>query len=592
MGVLFQYASPRKLCHNVCNECGEKIRVGALVSFYQQQKWHHYDCFWTQRAVDEYRKSDIMILLKRRPINNGRRTVSLKEYDKDPDGYQLEITLAELAKIREQFALAKEHKTQYFIPSVLRTNDVNCAAEKCYFRSGRGSAETTSDEKYLCAAPECLQCHLKNGYIIIGLRIRYQTKTYHPECLAAIGKVNIDGVEIGNYHKLGSYQKERLRKCFKKSKDFDIPSIKKAKRGDYCTLADCPAANGQPSKFPWPYTIKQDELQVKFHGDIYHPSCFKSAKKSEIDIKNFLGYDSLSQGTKQLLEKIFEDIEMDIEEGESSGNSDCGGSSGFKSDQMDNDIEGPPAKNAGVGAQTVNHREEREGNQESENLVENVVSGNDMDDVIEIPEIKKEVKAEQEYITIDDDDETDVVKVEPQNDIRQNGKEVQPIIIQEPFVNTIFQLFQLPSEDFIRSTLANLKITFTRDGYGFLCKIKYTDIPATASPGTTFEISSSEYSFFKCLSLFFTGEENHYYCTIDGIDFSKVDESSEEFKKLHECNKLTNAHFNLICSWLKCRIGIFSNGRLSGKYGNWNGNEPIFLIQNENGFFKPVLSLN
>uniref|UniRef100_A0A914NZF8 Uncharacterized protein n=1 Tax=Panagrolaimus davidi TaxID=227884 RepID=A0A914NZF8_9BILA len=540
-----------------------------------------------------------------------------------------------------------ERKTRCFIPSVLKTSDVNCAAEKCYFRSRRGSgvgkfgllfqnndyhpeclaktgrincysdeidgydslserkkklldelykkdnafyllpiAETACsiDKKYLCAAPECSKCHSNIGYNIKGLRIRYQTKTYHPECLAAMGKVNINGEEIGNYHKLSYCQKLRLRKLYKKSNDFDIPLIEKAKRDDYCTLPDCLAANGQPSKFPFPYTIKQDELQIKFHGDIYHPKCFKYCEKSEMDIKKFHGYDSLSQRTKQLLQGIFEDIEMDSEEGESSSDDDDNGgsdSSDFESDQMDNDIEegessgddddsddsdgssdlesdqmdddndneGPPAKkskmepqmqdenvsneniqnefdnnqepfdgtnveeemnepiisqintlnelnNTQAGPQTVNCLEEREGNQESENLVvENVVSRNEIEDIKEIPEIKKEAKGEPEIITLDDDDETDVVKVEPQNDIRQNGKEVQPTIIQEPFVNTIPQLFQL--ETFIESTLDNLKIPFTREAYGFLRKIKYTYIPETASPGTTFEILSSTDSFFN-----------------------------------------------------------------------------------------------
>jgi hypothetical protein len=329
-----------------------------------------------------------------------------------------------------------------------------------------------------------------------------------------MGKVNMYGEEIENYHTLSSYQKGRLQIFFEKSNDFHIPLIEKAKRDDYCTLADCPDANGRPSKFPWPYTIKFGQLRIKFHGDIYHPSCFKSAKKSEMDIKHFLGFDSLNQKTKQMIEETFKDTEMDIED-VSSGN----------------DIEGPPAKkskmetqmqeemsepivlqmntlneldNTQVGPQTVNHREEREGNKESGILV----VGNEKE---EIPKIKKEVKAEPEIITLDDDDETDFVKVEPQNDIRQYGKEVQPIIVPEPIVITIPQLFLLPSEAFIRSTLTNFKIPFTREAYCFLGKIKYTEIPATASPGTTFEILSSDYSFFKCLSLFFAGEEKHYY---------------------------------------------------------------------------------
>uniref|UniRef100_A0A914Q2D9 Uncharacterized protein n=1 Tax=Panagrolaimus davidi TaxID=227884 RepID=A0A914Q2D9_9BILA len=728
MGVLFRYARKRE--NKECNECGEKIPIGALVSCYQtnnHKEWHHFDCFWKQRAVDEFRKSNIMISLKHRPTHSYPPTVSLEEYDRTLDGFQLEINLADLTKIREQFALAKEHKTEFYIPRASKTANLKCYDRFCarsnsvvgceqlglYFQGNNYHPEclletgkinvdakeirdydslSEDDKKLLdelfekdnafyllpkaetpffvdeicfCAALKCSKFSSKIGYKIQGLRIRYQTKTYHPDCFAKMDKVNMDGEEIGNYHTLSYPLQLRLRKLFGESNDFDIPLIEKAKRDDYCTLADCPAANGQPSKFPWPYTIKQGELHIKFHGDIYHLRCFKSTEKSEIDVKDFRGYDSLSQRTKHMLEENFEDIEMDIEEDESSGNdddsdgSDCSDDSDiFMIDQTDNDddIEGPPAKkpkmepqmqdenvrneydndqepfdgtnvkeemsepiilqintlnesyNAGVGPQTVNDREEREGNQESENLVvENVVSGNVMEDIKEIPEIKKELKGEPEIITLDDEAETDTVKIEPQNDIHQNGKEIQPIIIQEPVVNTVPQLFRL--EAFIESTLGTLKIPFTREAYGFLRKIKYTNIPATASPGTTFEIFSSTDSFFKCLSLFFTGEEKYYYGikpetqlyifnnfktfgTIDKIDFSKVDKSSEEFQKLHECNKLTNAHFTLICSWLKCRIGIYSNGRLSGKYGNWNGIEPIFLIENNNGFYKPVLSLN
>uniref|UniRef100_A0A914Q8H6 Uncharacterized protein n=1 Tax=Panagrolaimus davidi TaxID=227884 RepID=A0A914Q8H6_9BILA len=641
--ILFQNAPKR----GDCDGCQEIIPAGHLEVVYQ--KFYHFDCFFNVFDLDVCDKKIISIATEKYMDENKepKPFVSLEDFD-FIGGFNLRISEADLIKIREHLALAKEHKTRYFIPSVLRTNDIDCAGE-CYFRSRRGSgvgkelgllfqnneynpeyqkdntsyllptAETTSFEKNFCAE--------KIKYKIIGLRIRYQTKTYHPESFAEMGKVNMDGEEIGNYHKLSYCQKRRLRNLFKKSNDFDIPLIEEAKRDDYCTLADCPDANGRPSKFPWPYTIKRGDLHIKFHGDIYHPSCFKSTKKSEMDIKDFFGYESLSQRTKHLLEKIFEDTEMDIEEDEPSG--DGGGSSGFKSDQMDddNDVEGPPAKKSKMEPQmqdenvsnenienefdndqepfdgtnvkeemsepivlqinTSNElnnthvgpdREEKEGNKESGNLVvENVVSGNVMEDVKEIPEIKKEAKGEPETITLDDDDETDVVKVEPQNDIRQNGKEVQQTIIQEPFV------IRLPSEAFVESTLENLKIPFTRDGIGFLCKIKCRDIPATASPGTTFEISSSDNSFFKCLSLFFTG-------TIDGIDFSKVNESSPEFRKLHECNELTIAHFTLICSWFRCRIGIFSNGRLSGKYGNWNGDEPIFLIENNNGFYKPVLS--
>uniref|UniRef100_A0A914Q770 Uncharacterized protein n=1 Tax=Panagrolaimus davidi TaxID=227884 RepID=A0A914Q770_9BILA len=662
--ILFQYAPKRE----DCDGCQKIIPAGDLEVVYQ--KFYHFHCFFNVFDVLCDKKITSIATEEYMDENEKPKTfVSLEDID-FIGGFNLRISAADLTKIREHLASAKEHKTRYFIPSILRTNDFYCA-QKCSRRgSGVGkefgllfqnndyhpkclsktrkvncdsneidgydslsedkkklldelfkkdnashflpAAEVTSDEKYLCATPDCLKSDLKNGYKIIGLRIRYRTKTYHPECFAEMRKVNMDGKEIENYDSLSDYQKGRLRNLFKKSNDFDIPLIEKAKRNDYCTLPDCPAANGQPSKFPWPYTIKFGQLQIKFHGDIYHPKCFKSSQIVNMDVKEFLGYDSLGQKTKQMLEDNAEDIEMDIEEGESSGN----------------DIEGPPAKkskmeemsepiilqmntlnesyNAGVEPQTVNDREEREGNKKSGNLIaENVVSGNEIE---EIPEIKKEVKAEPEIITLDDDDETDFVKVEPQNDIRRNGKEIQPTVIQEPIVNAIPQLFRLPSEDFIESTLDNLKIPFTREAYAFYSKFKYTKIPTTATLCITFPISSFTDSFFKCLSLFFTGEEKYYYGikpetqlyifnnfktfgTIDGIDFSKVDESSPEFQKLHDCKELTNTHFTFICAWLKCRIGIYSNGLLSGKYGNWNGNEPIFLIENNNGFYKPVLSL-
>uniref|UniRef100_A0A914PLM9 Uncharacterized protein n=1 Tax=Panagrolaimus davidi TaxID=227884 RepID=A0A914PLM9_9BILA len=105
---------------------------------------------------------------------------------------------------------------------------------------------------------------------------------------------------------------------------------------------------------------------------------------------------------------------MDTEEGESSVDNYIQGHSAKKSktepqmqdenflneniqNEFDDGQEPFDVKEEMIGPQTVNHREEREKNQESGNLVvENVVSENEME---EIPEIKKEVKAEPEYIT-------------------------------------------------------------------------------------------------------------------------------------------------------------------------------------------------
>uniref|UniRef100_A0A914PKJ0 Uncharacterized protein n=1 Tax=Panagrolaimus davidi TaxID=227884 RepID=A0A914PKJ0_9BILA len=144
--------------------------------------------------------------------------------------------------------------------------------------------------------------------------------------------------------------------------------------------------------------------------------------------------------------------------------------------------------NAGVGPQIVNHREEREGNQESVDR-----AAEEVDDIKEIPEIKTEVKAEPEIFILDDVVETN---------------EVQPEIKQESVAES--HHFGVPSGDFLRSTLGKFDIEPTNEVDAFYSEFQYTKIPTTASPGATFEISSSTDSFFKCLSLYLTGKEEHF----------------------------------------------------------------------------------
>ena len=85
----------------------------------------------------------------------------------------------------------------------------------------------------------------------------------------------------------------------------------------------------------------------------------------------------------------------------------------------------------------------------------------------------------------------------------------------------------------------------------------------------------------------------HFVGTIEEKNFEQMDASSKEICEIRRCQTPTNVHFQIICKWLKIRIGIFTVGDDKFQmYGKWNKeSHPIFLMQNENNFFKPILSL-
>uniref|UniRef100_A0A914R0F1 Uncharacterized protein n=1 Tax=Panagrolaimus davidi TaxID=227884 RepID=A0A914R0F1_9BILA len=170
--------------------------------------------------------------------------------------------------------------------------------------------------------------------------------------------------------------------------------------------------------------------------------------------------------------------------------------------------------------------------------------------------------------------------------------------------------FEPPNDAFIRSTLEKLKIPFIRQAFHFWAEVLFSEISPALTPDSTFDISSHDESFFKCLSCFFTGKENYYvyikagiqsyfysnfksFENMNGVSFSKLDITSSEFQKLYYCNELSSIHYNFICKWLNCRIGIFSNDDIFERFGNWENeeNNPVLLIENNNGFCKPILTL-
>uniref|UniRef100_A0A914Q9T3 Uncharacterized protein n=1 Tax=Panagrolaimus davidi TaxID=227884 RepID=A0A914Q9T3_9BILA len=395
-----------------------------------------------------------------------------------------------------------------------------------------------------------------------------------------------------------------------------------------------------------------------------------------MDVKDFRDYDKLNDEEKQELDQIF------MQHNDAADTLDPG--DGFDEDNvMNNDVSEPPDVNNGSYVNSAVTALENDINDSDldgppaakiPKLEPNMNDEAKVDDVTEVPEMKKEI-VEPEIITLDDEEEPSVVnnaieaEVETVNlngeDCAANGNalglndivkhqeinfdgtndrniqqqnaqlndeeplnhsntvgiknavpaeknEMQSNVKQEanPDPIVIYQ-FEFPTVSFLTTTLKFFDIPYTLESLLFWSKIEFKEIPATASPKSTFQISSSDNSFFKCLSCFITGKETYYYQIkseiqtyfrskfktfgiIDGLDFSILKKSSPEFQKIDECNELSNVHFTFICTWFACRIGIYTNGRLSGKFGKWdflNRNSPVFLIENNNGFYKPVLSL-
>uniref|UniRef100_A0A914PF30 Uncharacterized protein n=1 Tax=Panagrolaimus davidi TaxID=227884 RepID=A0A914PF30_9BILA len=165
-----------------------------------------------------------------------------------------------------------------------------------------------------------------------------------------------------------------------------------------------------------------------------------------------------------------------------------------------------------------------------------------------------------------------------------------------------------PSDAYLQATLEKLKIPFTRQALHFWAEVLFLEVSTASKPATFFNISSSPDSFFKCLSCFFTSKEDHYFFIkgaiqsyfhsnfksfepTDEIDFANLNITSPEFQKLYCCNELTSIHYNFISSWLECRFGIFRSG-IFEQFGKWDKeNYPILMMENDVGFYKPILTL-
>uniref|UniRef100_A0AC35FS11 Uncharacterized protein n=1 Tax=Panagrolaimus sp. PS1159 TaxID=55785 RepID=A0AC35FS11_9BILA len=198
----------------------------------------------------------------------------------------------------------------------------HCSSKYCVNMSLARNAELPT-EKY--------NYHYERNIAHKNLRIRYEHLSYHPQCFSELCKVNVDGKDIPNYDKMRETDKLVLDSWFAKSIDFDIPVVEKAKKDDYCNATLC-SISSTPSKFPYPYSIKNDEIQIRYKGGIYHPICLQAFGNIPKEMKN---YESLSEGEKETLDDIFKKSEKrKLEEEESNVSSEINGETSAKKKKL------------------------------------------------------------------------------------------------------------------------------------------------------------------------------------------------------------------------------------------------------------------
>uniref|UniRef100_A0A914QCT4 Uncharacterized protein n=1 Tax=Panagrolaimus davidi TaxID=227884 RepID=A0A914QCT4_9BILA len=135
-----------------------------------------------------------------------------------------------------------------------------------------------------------------------------------------------------------------LDSWFTKSIDFDIPVVGKAKKEDYCNATPC-SISPTPSKFPYPYSIKNDEIQIRYKGGIYHPICLQASGNISVNPKDIKNYENLSDGEKETLDGIYKKSEKrKLEEEESNVASEVNGETSAKKKKLSEDEESSEVK--------------------------------------------------------------------------------------------------------------------------------------------------------------------------------------------------------------------------------------------------------
>ena len=171
-----------------------------------------------------------------------------------------------------------------------------------------------------------------------------------------------------------------------------------------------------------------------------------------------------------------------------------------------------------------------------------------------------------------------------------------------------------------------LSIQFHRDNYKkFWFQIDIGEIHAASVPNKLYPMINL--NGFACFSVFFTCSEesagifetkiNQYFYKnshvlgllyfvsnlkltfsftgqYKGYDFTRNKEHNSDINyDIMFASSITDFHLELICRWFNCRILVFKNGTWE-RFGTWGPDarsSPLFIIENKNGKYYPVLAL-
>uniref|UniRef100_A0AC35GH29 PARP-type domain-containing protein n=1 Tax=Panagrolaimus sp. PS1159 TaxID=55785 RepID=A0AC35GH29_9BILA len=488
-----------------------------------------------------------------------------------------------------------------------------------------------------CSSKDCINMVAKYSDIIFfadqdrniykdDLRIRCGHLSYHPRCFEELHKVNIDGRDIKNYDKMNEREKMILDSCFIKSDDFDIPFVEKAKRDDYCK--EC-TVEKTPSKFPYPYTVKKGQIQIRFKGNIYHPICLQRSGIINIQAKNMKNYETLSEKAKQGLDNIFmkkrkqkidndqssfvvEELSLNQKKDDASTNKI--GESIKKTNtkrrrssvEESSDDKPPVSKKSKLNKSAVNETLEVPNDSvvADEKLLIN--SKSKCREITAIPEDEPSTSKNDKSF-IDEESENSNKKLKQKkkkNSTNENISDHQNSEsgdkMEKESSATIFD-FHKPSNSMFEKICTKLNIEYCNKVEKLWKKIIFNQIDIETMPSIIETEKFETENFYGILSKLFTGKSTQNVQiqeTIVGAFRQKLVDSGEisskKFDNLYLNNTaMTDEQYQFVARFLHCRILVFHEEEIK-KFGRWNStsSDRITLVFSfSDGKYSIVLNL-
>uniref|UniRef100_A0AC35F064 Uncharacterized protein n=1 Tax=Panagrolaimus sp. PS1159 TaxID=55785 RepID=A0AC35F064_9BILA len=604
----------------------QSIRIGAIYKFYKHENAKH------------------LVMFNQYPF------VSLEIFDKNLDQIVSIMEPEDIDRIRYHVALAQEGITPYYVPKI--ENDLPfdpcpyCLPSdekkrdkdsskfrlkydkkfyhpKCLSKSGLVNIDAKEIDGYDKLDDDCKKLlddlfEIDNDDILSvaqdsyiqerninkkDLRIRCGHLSYHPRCFEELHKVNIDGRDIKNYDKMNERDKMILDSCFIKSDDFDIPFVENAKRDDYCK--EC-TVEETPSKFPYPYTLKKGQIQIRFKGDIYHPICLQRSGIINIQAKNMKNYEKLSEKAKQGLDNIFKETKkqkIDNDQSsfvveESSINKKKDGASTNKNSESikitntkrrcssveeSSDDEPPASKKSKLNKYAVSGTLE---------VLNDSVFADEKLSINSKSKLNKSTVniSEDEHSTskidgafIDEESENNNKKLKQKKKKNSSNENISNHQnsesgdkIEKESNATVFN-FHKPSNSVLEKICTKLNIEYCKKVEKLWKKIIFNQIDIETMPSNIETGKFETENFYGILSKLFTGKSTQNVQiqeTIVGAFRQKLVDSGEisskKFSKLYLNNTaMTDEQFQFVARFLHCRILVFHEEEIK-KFGRWN----------------------